>query len=234
MAEPLGQDESLSVVDRKTAIEKAPDIIQKIYALQSAGIIKDLDALGIKIDGVDYGEGMRSPNQIPVPREGVTLPDGSKVQVITEAALKDSHIETGEVAISAGFHDCTAVIWTHGEQGYFVHNSNSPPSNELKAHIISANDPSIPIGREGVVFEKIRKAVYDNNAESLITKPIFDQVIVIGRHPEEIAEFLKDSTHNLQTHIITINDGVSEGKDFDIWMSNNKGNIGWGVIPHIK
>ncbi|GEM_PF-4306763 len=222
-------DEETKITDskaREIAIRKAPEVIQKVYALQKAGIVQKLDSLGIEINGTFYGSG-RNSKEIPIPSDGIELPDGSRIKVVSEYGLQKNNVYSDEDAVSAGFDECTAVIWEKDGEAYFVHNSNSPPSNNLRAHVITFNNPDMSIEDFGAV----RQGVWNKEDEAILASKIFDRVVIIGRSPDEIAKYFENSTNNLEIHKVSEKDGVQKGKKFNVWISNKNKKIAWGIIP---
>lgn len=202
-----------------------PSEVSEFYKLVASGRIQKLTSFELIIDDTTYNEWTGTP----FPVEGLEVgSSGEKIKIIAENSLQPGTILPEQVALSAGFHDCTAVLWKRGETAYFVHNSGDEPSVTLRAHVIATLQSELTFQDR----KQMMQALAERVDETLLQSNVFDQVIIIAKNPEEIAAYFAAASKSVTIHPVTEKDGIEEGKNFAVWMQNGTEEITWGVLPH--
>lgn len=212
---------------RREALVEAPDPVKDFYAGIEAGDVTDFTSQSITVHGKEYVQWADSG----IPDEGFIIGDDQEpIRFIPEGSIRKSKLGPGEIAVSAGFHDCTAVIWQKEGDIYFVHNSGDEPSAELRGHVIAELDPTYSLENIG----QMQTAVTQRQDEKLLDHHVFDEVVVIARHPEDFGDYFGEATGSLVLHEAGAKDGLLPTENFDVWVQNQDGKIVWGILPHVR
>jgi hypothetical protein len=204
--------------ERLDQIQAAPAVIQKLYGAVESGTVTELDSTGVCVNGTKYGE---LKNGTPIPDEGIDF-TGGMVKLYTEQSLHMPALGNGEVGITCGIDECTVVVWRVGDQIFVVHNVNREVTDLLRAHVAAMGGEYL-MTQPIVVLKQALTAQVDS---SVLHDGLIDEVLVIGKYPEEIQAYFERSGAIVRFFKVS----PTRSQPYDVWVQNAEGKIRWGMI----